>query len=66
MIKKLNVGVIGLGRLGRVYAVDLAQRVPNANLVAVADMQDGLAESFAREFNIAKWYVKHQDLLSDK
>ena len=66
MIKKLNVGVIGLGRLGRVYAVDLAQRVPNANLVAVADMQDGLAESFAREFNIPKWYVNHQELLSDK
>ena len=56
MQKKLNVGVIGLGRLGKVYAVDLAQRVPNANLVAVADKLDGLAESFAKEFNIPKWY----------
>ena len=47
---RLNVGVIGLGRLGRVYARDLAQRVPSARLVAVADAQPGLAESFAREF----------------
>lgn len=44
MHSKLNVGVIGLGRLGRVYARDLAQRVPNANLIAVAGRMDGLAE----------------------
>lgn len=66
MQNKLNVGVIGLGRLGRVYAIDLAQRVPNANLVAVADLQNGLAESFAREFNIPKWYKSHHDLIADK
>ncbi|UCE06767.1 MAG: inositol 2-dehydrogenase [bacterium] len=66
MIKKLNVGAIGLGRLGRVYAIDLAQRVPNANLIAVADLQDGLAESFAKEFNVPKWYKTHHDLIADK
>ena len=37
MSNRLNVGVIGLGRLGVVYARDLAQRVPNARLVAVAE-----------------------------
>jgi scyllo-inositol 2-dehydrogenase (NAD+) len=66
MKKKLNVGVIGLGRLGKVYAVNLAQRVPNANLVAVADKLDALAESFAKEFNIPKWYKSHHDLIADK
>jgi inositol 2-dehydrogenase len=66
MQSKLNVGVIGLGRLGRVYAVDLAQRVPNANLVAVADKMDSLAESFAKEFNIPKWYKTHHELIADK
>ncbi len=66
MQKKLNVGVIGLGRLGKVYAVDLAQRVPNANLVAVADLQKNLAESFAREYNISKWYLNHHDLIADQ
>ena len=47
MRSPLNVGVIGLGRLGRVYAADLAHRVPEARLVAVADVQPELAESFA-------------------
>ncbi len=65
MSTKLNIGVIGLGRLGRVYARDLAQRVPNARLVAVADAQPGLAQSFAAEFGIPKAYGGHQTLLAD-
>jgi len=66
MNSRLNIGVIGLGRLGRVYATDLAHRVPNARLVAVADKQADLAESFAREFGVPKWYRNHQDLTGDK
>src|ERR1035437_2022885 len=66
MSGRLNVGAIGLGRLGRVYAQDLAQRVPNARLVAVADQKAELAEGFAKEFGVPKWYKSHQDLLADK
>ena len=66
MNHRLNVGVIGLGRLGRVYAADLAHRVPNARLVAVADKQADLAESFAKEYGVPKWYKSHGDLLDDK
>jgi scyllo-inositol 2-dehydrogenase (NAD+) len=35
--RRLKVGLIGLGRLGRVYARDLAARIPETRLVAVAD-----------------------------
>jgi inositol 2-dehydrogenase len=35
--RRLRVGLIGLGRLGRVYARDLATRIPETRLVAVAD-----------------------------
>jgi inositol 2-dehydrogenase len=62
---RLNLGVIGLGRMGRVYAASLAQRVPKARLVAVADLKPGLAESFAREWAVPKWYESHQTLLND-
>jgi inositol 2-dehydrogenase len=65
MSSRLNVGVIGLGRMGHVYATNLANRVPNARLVAVADQKAELAESFAREFDIPKHYQAHQDLLRD-
>ena len=66
MKNKLNVGVIGLGRLGRVYAADLAHLVPDAKLAAVADEQKQLAEAFAKENSIPKWYANHHDLISDK
>ena len=65
MSKQLNVGVIGLGRLGTVYAKDLAQRVPNARLGAVADVQPGRAAEFAAQYGVPKLYGSHQDLIAD-
>jgi scyllo-inositol 2-dehydrogenase (NAD+) len=66
MKNKLNVGIIGLGRLGRVYAADLAHLVPDAKLTAVADEQKQVAEDFAKENGVPKWYSNHHDLISDK
>lgn len=65
MAKKVNVGIIGLGRLGKVYAEDLALRVPNANLIAVADIEKDLAESFAKQYGIQFFYDNHHDLLDN-
>ena len=62
----LRVGLIGVGRLGRVYGQYLAQRVPGASLAAVADRRAGVAESFAGEFGVARWYADHLDLLNDR
>ena len=47
---KLNVGLIGLGRLGRIYARDLATRIPCTRLTAVADVDPVAVETVAREF----------------
>jgi inositol 2-dehydrogenase len=66
MRSPLNMGVIGLGRLGRVYAADLAQRVPGARLIAVADLQSDLAQSFAGDYGVSRWYRNHEDLLADR
>ncbi|MGA1995278.1 MAG: Gfo/Idh/MocA family oxidoreductase [Bryobacteraceae bacterium] len=66
MSSVLKVGVIGLGRLGSVYARNLAQRVPNARLVAVADRKPELREQFGRELDGIKVYDSHPDLLQDK
>ena len=45
---KLNVGLIGLGRLGRVYARDLSTRIPCTRVVAVADVDKAAVEEVAR------------------
>jgi inositol 2-dehydrogenase len=51
---KLNVGLIGLGRLGRVYARDLAARIPCTRLAAIADVDGAAVEAVAREFGVER------------
>jgi predicted dehydrogenase len=55
MKARLPVGLVGLGRLGRVYARDLATRVTSVRLVAVADPAPGVAEAVAAEFDVPRW-----------
>jgi scyllo-inositol 2-dehydrogenase (NAD+) len=62
---KVNVGLIGLGRLGRVYARDLAARVAGVNLAALADTNAKLAEETARELGVPRWYSDPLPMLDD-
>src|SRR5215204_2707750 len=62
---RLNVGLIGLGRLGRVYARDLAGRIPETRLVAVADPAGSLAAEAAEEFDVARHYQDPTVLIDD-
>lgn len=62
---KLNVGLIGLGRLGAVYARDLAARVTGVRLAAVADTNAKLAEETARELDVPQWYADPLAMLDD-
>jgi scyllo-inositol 2-dehydrogenase (NAD+) len=64
-MKRLNVGVIGVGRLGRVYARDLAGRIPETRLVAVADILGDLAREVAAEFDVPKSYDDAFALIDD-
>jgi scyllo-inositol 2-dehydrogenase (NAD+) len=64
-MKRLNVGVIGLGRLGRVYARDLAGRIPETRLVAVADPLGNLAQEVAEEFDVAKSFTDPLALIDE-
>lgn len=65
MQKNINVGLIGTGRLGSLYAEFLDQRVPQANLVAVADLIPARARRVAQKFDVPKWYDNHHDLNCD-
>jgi inositol 2-dehydrogenase len=62
---RLAVGLIGLGRLGRVYARDLASRIAETRLVAVADPVASLATDVAEEFDVPKHYGDPLALIDD-
>ena len=62
---RLAIGLIGLGRLGRVYARDLAGRIPETRLVAVSDPIGRLAKEVAEEFDVPKHYVDPMATIDD-
>ncbi|HDP67903.1 MAG TPA: inositol 2-dehydrogenase [Candidatus Marinimicrobia bacterium] len=65
MKKMINIGLIGTGRLGSMYAEFLVQRVPQANLVAVADLIPERAKTVAEKFDIPNWYDSHRGVNCD-
>ncbi len=48
----VRVAMVGVGRIGRMHAGLVARAVPGATLVAVADVNPGVAESVAAEFDV--------------
>jgi myo-inositol 2-dehydrogenase / D-chiro-inositol 1-dehydrogenase len=63
-VNKINVGVIGAGRIGRVHAENLAYRIPEASLVAISDVFVAAAEKLAAELGVVA-YKDHRRILDD-
>lgn len=63
--KRLNVGIIGAGRIGKVHAETLAFRIPEADPVAIADPNLSMAQEVARQYRIAKVSADADAILSD-
>ncbi len=59
----IHLGVIGLGRMGQVYANHAAHQIKGAALVAVADLRPELTEPYAGQSGITV-YADHHDLLA--
>jgi scyllo-inositol 2-dehydrogenase (NAD+) len=62
---KLNVGLIGLGRLGRIYARDLSTRIACTRLVAVADVDQSAVDKITSEFDVPRGSIDPGDVISD-
>ena len=65
MMAKLRIGLVGLGRLGRVYARDLSSRIATTKVTAVADTDGDLAERIAKEFDAGRAYADPAALIAD-
>jgi len=61
---KLNVGLIGVGRLGRIYARDLSTRIACTRLVAVADVDRSAVDEITGEFDVPFGTTNPEDLIS--
>ena len=66
MTTQVNVGLIGAGRIGRVHAENLAFRIPEVNLVAVADVFLEAAEKCAADYQIPSVSQDPQTVFKDE
>jgi predicted dehydrogenase len=61
---RARLAVIGLGRMGRLHALNLAGRVASAELAVVVDLVEPLARN-AGELHGAEWSTTVDDVLGD-
>jgi inositol 2-dehydrogenase len=65
-MRKLGMGVLGVGEMGKRHAENLRRLVPEAQLVAVADVDRSRAEKVAAELEIGHSYGSLEAMLENK
>jgi myo-inositol 2-dehydrogenase/D-chiro-inositol 1-dehydrogenase len=66
MSEKINIAVIGTGRMGSVHVGNLVNRIPEANLAALCDVKFDVVQAVAKQWEIKQAVQHYQDLLEDK
>ena len=65
MKSKLNIGIIGAGRIGKVHAETLAFRLPAANPAVIADVNPGAARGVAERCGIPRVAASAAEIFAD-
>jgi inositol 2-dehydrogenase len=65
-MKKLGIGVLGIGEMGKRHAENLRRNVPEARLVAVADVSEARAREVAAELELDSFYTSLDAMLDNK
>ncbi|MDF2524089.1 MAG: oxidoreductase, Gfo/Idh/MocA family [Clostridiales bacterium] len=62
-MKKIKLGIVGLGRLGRKHAENIAFRIPNAELVCVCSIIKEETDEVKKEWGIPYAYYDYDEML---
>ncbi len=62
-MKKINIGVIGLGRIGKVHLESLMYRLPKAKVVAAADVNKK-THAFAKAIGVETVYTDYKEIIN--
>ena len=65
MSGRINAGLIGAGRIGRLHAEQLALRIPEANLVAMSDIILTVAQKCGAESGISAAAHDHRVMMQN-
>jgi len=64
-MKKLKIGIIGAGRIGKVHAISITNNVPEAEIKWIADYKLEAIGTWADDFGIPNKTDNHMDILND-
>lgn len=64
-MKQLKIGLTGLGRIGKAHLNNLVYRIPEVQVVAVADVDPG-TENLAEKYGIPAFYRDFKNVLQHK
>jgi len=62
---KVGICLIGCGRAGMIHARNFINKVDNAKMEAVVDIQESAAKAAAEELGISKWHTDYRAFLDD-
>lgn len=65
-MKKVKMGIVGLGRLGRKHAENIAFRIPNAELKAVCSIVKDEVDDVVKSWGIEYGYTDFNEMLKNK
>ena len=65
-MKKIGIGVLGVGEMGKRHAENVRHLVPGAELVAIADVAGARAKQIAEELEVAKSFGSLEAMLECK
>lgn len=64
-MKKLRLGIVGAGRIGNVHAQSITYHIPEADIVAVTDVNEEAAKKLAERFGVPKYSTNYRDIVDD-
>ena len=62
----INVGVIGAGRIGKIHAEDLANRIPGVKVVTISDPDLIAAQELAARLQVGWAIGDYHEILKDR
>jgi myo-inositol 2-dehydrogenase/D-chiro-inositol 1-dehydrogenase len=66
MKRRVNIAVIGTGRIGSMHTRNLVHSIHEANVVAICDIRLDVAQAVADELGIERVVIDYHELLEDK
>ena len=63
-MKLINIGIVGMGRIGKIHLSNITRFIPQAEVVAVAHA-NAEAQVYAKQFGVTQFYDEIEGLLEN-